>query len=463
MRYTLVKSSLFLHAMCMALLLCMPLYAGDSDREIRGMLFDAAGITSSDVSSAASCPRAGLFELYVMSVAYTERLAIEGEYSMQAKAEHDSAFGSFLPKLSLRTYKTFPEPEKGTGFAPKTSVSLYARQNILTGLDEYTKYKGTAAGMRMRSHMLCDQAGKLLYDVAAVYLSALRVEKSLQAKQKIRENYRAVASEIEKRVALGRSRRSELLMIQSRIYELDANIESLENDSTRARNALMTLAGSDHDVQLVSSPSITEPPYIGSDPGSLLSGRYDLKASAEQVEAAKADTLAAYGGHLPEVYLEGSYRLYMKDMSGRDYYAGLGATLPIFSGGITTAEVARALSAERQAKLGLSQTRRNALRDIRDAITTYQGTGREVESYRKAFEMAEQNYASVLADYRLSLVPVLELLDALTTLDDARDALDGVTLDHVLSRVSLGVATGEFSGPGIASLKTALRTGEGMK
>ena len=448
-----LKMLRIVHVACICALGASGVPAFAAPAEVQGILLDAANITGSDIERAGSRNVLSLFDLYALSVANTERLAIEGENNKRAEARHDGAFGAFLPKLSLRMYKTLPEPGSGSNFPPRSNINLYARQNLITGLDEYTNYKGTAAEQRMRGYTLQHEAGRLLYDVSAAYLYALRVQKSLGAKQNIRDNYSAISAEIDKRVRLGRSRRSELLMVQSRIYTLDAEITSLTNELSRATNALRTLTGISNNALFEEDPVIPEPRYMSLDPASLAAKRYDIKAKTEETHIAKSATLAARGGHLPDVYLEGSYRLYQKNMNGQDYYAGLGATLPLFNGGMTSAAVREAESAERQTGLALSQARKNAEREIRDAFTSYLGTLAEKESYKKALDMAEQNYGSVLGEYRLSLVSILDVLNALTELEDARDALDAVTLDHTLSRITLGVSCAEFSGQGMQSLR----------
>ena len=57
----------------------------------------------------------------------------------------------------------------------------------------------------------------------------------------------------------------------------------------------------------------------------LAAGRWDVKAASEEVEAAKSRLCAAWGGHLPSLYLEGTYRIYQEHRAGRDYYGAIGA------------------------------------------------------------------------------------------------------------------------------------------
>lgn len=134
--------------------------------------------------------------------------------------------------------------------------------------------------------------------------------------------------------------------------------------------------------------------------------------------------------------------------------------LPLFSGGITVARVREAESALRQARLRLSQQRRLARREILDAYRDYQSSGEQLEAFRKAYLAAREDYQAVAGEYRLNLVPILDLLTSMSALQSAHDDYERVRLAHGLNRIRLGVATNEFSGERIKLLKDLKEAGE---
>ena len=75
---------------------------------LEDLLFPAAGITREDVAAASGNRTKSLFDLYVLSVARTERMAIEGENSVQADAHRSAAVGAFLPQVQLSASKVYP-------------------------------------------------------------------------------------------------------------------------------------------------------------------------------------------------------------------------------------------------------------------------------------------------------------------------------------------------------------------
>ncbi len=417
------------------------------------LLFEATGISGADIDRAGKKEALNLFDVYVLAVSGTEGMAIEGEYALQADARRRQALGLFLPKVSLKAVRTLSEVDRTTPSAQRSTVNLYARQNLLTGLDEYSSFKGSAAEQRYRRFLLHDSASRLLLDTATIYLKALQIEKNLKNREKTLEHYRGIAGELRRRVAVGRSRQSELLRTNSQIYKIEAEIESLQNEYFKTRTSLTITAGVSKDKRLAEDVYLPPAPALHRDIDKLIDKRFDIKAAFEGLEIARSRLLAAQGGHLPSLYLEGTYRLYQQYETGRDFYAGLGAELPIFSGGITSARVSEASSVRRQAELRLEQSRRIARQEIEEAYSSHFSSLHEMESFKKALDAADNNYRSILGEYRLNLVTLLDVFNALTTLESARDDYERTVLESCLSRVRLGVATGEFPNDELSMLR----------
>jgi outer membrane protein len=419
------------------------------------VLFNAAGINSDDVARASGKNKVNLFDLYTLSVSRTERMAIEEENSVQAKAHRNEAFGLFLPHLNFSATKAYPDPTSKDPFPPRTTVAFYGQQNIITGLKEISQYRKAGAEMEMRKYTLQNSAGQLLFDVATSFSNVIRTVKSLKNREKILEDYQGIATELEKRVAVGRSRPSELLQIKSQIYSLTAQIESLQNNLRQTRTDLSVLTGVQTTAEIDDELTIPEPSYLDREPGSFLGGRNDVKAAQSQVDMAKANLIAAAGGFAPNLAISGGERIYQKNMSGPDYFFELSATMPLFDGGTTVATIQEARSLVTQSELSLSQLQREAVQQISDSMTNYLSTQHQIESYRKALEQAEENYRSISDEYKLQLVTLIDVFTAVTTLANARDQYEGIVIDHQLSRLVLGIATGELVGAGVDTLRSA--------
>ncbi|HNR86771.1 MAG TPA: TolC family protein [Spirochaetota bacterium] len=439
-------------------LLAVSLSAAAMSADQSRLIRRASGVPEEDSAGAAPLRSLGLYDLYALAVRNTERMKIEAENVEQAIARKNQAIGSFLPRVSLRAAKVFPEDaETLSSFATiRTGVYLIARQPIFTGLDEWTRYRGAVPDLRMQQFNARFAASRLLFDVSYAFFRVLQIEKSLASRTEILRLYGRNIQELRRRVHLGKSRQSDVLRTQSQIHKIEADILAFTNELERARLDLSTITGIDigkRELRETADPP--RPLPVAENMRAYVEDRWDVRAAVESVAYAKTRVLAAKGGHLPQVYVEGGYRFYQPEdiKKGPDYFVAIGADFPIFAGLTVVSKTREAESAMRQAELRLRQARRIARQDIIDSNQSYETSTREIEAYRKALATADENYRTVLRDYRLNLVSVLDVFSALTTLQSAREDFDRVSLQHRLNRIRLGIAVNEFAAGGIDTLR----------
>lgn len=441
------------------MILFIKIHAAGIDSETRQIILEASGISQEDIDSASRKDEAALFDVYALAVGNTETMAIEGENSIQAQAKKRQAFGAFLPKLYLRGNKYLPENTgKYVNPSGRSSISLYARQPVFTGLDEWAGFKSAQAGIRIKKFDLYNKASQLLLDISYGFFNVLQIEKSLKNNEEILNLYTLTINELKRRAAIGRSRSSEVLRAESELYALEAQIKSLRDNLRQARLNLNIISGAAAGLKLKEA-GIPDPLYRIDNAAAAARNRWDVKAADETLDLARSELYAAYGGYLPSLYIDGAYYLYQEKSSGssgaktRDYYFSLGAEIPLFTGGITAARVKEAESVRRQAELNLSKTIRLAEQDIADAYQRWESSAGETDAFNKALLSAEENYNTIKKEYGLNLVTILDVITSLKSLQTARNEYQTAELQHRLNRIQLGVAVSEFSGEKIKSLK----------
>lgn len=414
----------------------------------------ATGISDQDLNAALSAPELTLFDAYALSVRNTETFKIEAEKTVQADARKDQAIGGILPKFSLRGNYAFPD---ASGInAPSTqhsAINLYGRQPITTGLDEWTKISRTKSELKLSEYELKYYAGRSLLELTSVFYKNIQLEKGINNRKELLSLYNKTLGELQRRYAIGRSRESEQLRTKSEIYKLEASMKSLEKDLATARIVLTTLIDKKGAYKLNEGNPIREPEITEKNIRSIAVKRWDVQAAKEGVDAAKANFTAAWGGHIPTVYLEGYLRLYSDMSSNVTAYGSLGFEVPIYNGGITAAKTKEAESMLRQADLKYKKTLRTAEQDIIDAIQNYRNSVESVKSYKYAMDTVKKNYYSIMNEYRLNLVTILDVLTAMTNLQLSMDDFEKAELQNRIDRVWLGVAINEFPGIGIKMLK----------
>ena len=411
------------------------------------------GIGEEDLRNSSSLSKVSFYDVYLLALSKNENMAIEREKSIQADSKRYEAFGAFLPKISLKGAKMFPDNGAGS---QTTGISLYARQNIFTGLTEYARFKSAGYEQKMRKSFFLYISGRLLLDTSRDFYSALQLEQSIKNREDMLQLYRGISLELKRRARLGRAKNSEVLLTESQMQKIEAEILSLKNDLNRVRLSLLNLSGIKTETDLEDSLVLPAPDTGLEEMLDNLSLRPEVIAAGYEVEMARQNLMEAKGGHLPSAYLEGSYNLYNKNKNARDYSASLGVELPIFNGGITRARVKENESKLRQAELNLSAIQGDAVNEITDAWESWESSASQVKAYREALTMAEKSYNAVMKEYRLNLTGIIDVFNSLKELQSGQDEYQRRRLQHTVNRIRLGVACGEFEGPKFQVMKNAL-------
>jgi len=119
-------------------------------------------------------------------------------------------------------------------------------------------------------------------------------------------------------------------------------------------------------------------------------------------------------------------------------------TIPVWTWGAARSKVRQAELRRRQADLELSATQRQLLGNLEAFYLEAQAAGRQLDSLRRSFGLASESLRLTLLRYQAGEVSVLEVVDAQSTLAQARNAsADGL----VRYRVAIGnlqTLTGTF-------------------
>jgi outer membrane protein len=175
--------------------------------------------------------------------------------------------------------------------------------------------------------------------------------------------------------------------------------------------------------------------------------RPDVEAAKENLKVVKAELLAAEGGYAPTLSLQGDYILKRQGNGNTDnprWDAFINASLPIFTGGQTEGRVREYKSKVRQAELQIRRTLRSAQEEIRQSFTAYHNALKQDAAYQKALAAAEKSHRAQEADYRLHLTNIVQYLQSLTDLEQARLNAAKSRYQWRIQRVWLGVASGQL-------------------
>ena len=421
------------------------------DGKVEKPLEEVTGITTEAVEKVSQKTEMNLWDVYSLAVERTEDLASKYENIEQAGAQSQQAVASILPQIFLNDKKNWQSSDYVSG-APNSlfnplgnTVYLSGTETLLTGLNQLAAIQGAQAQIDQNHHLLQQEARSLLLGVARSFYAVLQAQDTLESKQEILKLTQEILKQEQQWKAIGRSRDSDVLTTEAQLAQLNGDLENAQNLLTQARENLVVLANLKTDQHLKSDELAISPAHSLEEVVAKVDDRSDVLAAKAAVDLSDAQLLQAHGEHLPSLSLQGQY--YLEQDGGSptsDWNVQLVASLPLFEGGSIFAQERSAASKKRQAEMQYSLTRRQALEDIREAYQNLTSSLIQVDAYGKAMDAAKKDYEAVERDRKLALNTSLDVLQALTSLQNAQNNYNQAHYQALVNWVWLGVATNEL-------------------
>ena len=290
-------------------------------------------------------------------------------------------------------------------------------------------------------------------EVARDYIQLRGAQRSIQI---TKSNAATAASSLkltQERAAGGLTTDLDVANAAAQLASTQAQIPTLEIQLSQFTNAIALLLGEPpHSLQAELATPKPVPPVprhvpIGF-PSELARRRPDIRQAEALLHAATATIGVAIGDFYPRVTLSGSLAIQAVNASdlgnwaANTYGIGPSITIPIFQGGrlVRTLELRRAQ--EQEAAINYQRTVLQALHDVDNALTAYDGEQRvralleqALAQNRRAVVLARQRYTDGLADF-------LSVLDAersqLASEQQLANSVTAISTDLVQIYKSLG-------------------------
>jgi len=280
---------------------------------------------------------------------------------------------------------------------------------------------------------------------------AFEVARAFHTVHKAREFVRAAEAAVhafEQNLDIARKRFNAGTLLRADVLDLEVRLAQAREDLVRARNArelslraLRTLLGLEHeDLDVADTAPTLSVPESGD-----FSGRPELTASREQIQAAEADLRRARGGYQPSVGVFGSVdydRGWRAEGDGRSYTAGVMLQWNLWDGRLTRGKVQEAQAAletarenDRKLRLGLALEAEQARLNLAEANERLRVT-------ETAVAQAEESVALTRARFEQGLALATQLIDAETALTAARVRRAEALADQRIAIAALRKALG---------------------
>jgi outer membrane protein TolC len=284
--------------------------------------------------------------------------------------------------------------------------------------------------------------------VARAYLSAVKAGADVETAQANMTLSQAVLTQAENRKKAGTGTGIEVTRANVQLANDRQRLLVAENTGRSARLQLLRAIGLRLDTPVELTDRLQ---YVPVDAATLeqaraeaLKGRPDLQAQEERESAARLASNATRLERLPTVAAFGDYGTigpgFDNALPTRTY--GISVRIPVFDGGRREARRAESASQYRAEKVRTNDLKEQIELDVRLALDALRSAEEQVQVSRQGLELAENELTQARRRYEAGVANGIEVTDAQTRLERARDNQTAALYGHNVARLDLAQAMG---------------------
>ena len=258
------------------------------------------------------------------------------------------------------------------------------------------------------------------YAAANLYWTAKMTDEIVVAAQKNLNNARAAKKKL---TAAGRANRSNLIKIESDIATKEVNLSDAQFNRDTAYRMLKIMAGIDDGEEIILTdnfPNSFEPLTVGE-----LKSNPEWDIYQKQIEMYESNAKSKRAGAYPSLAAVGSYSYYsmgpdmgnmFEKKGSQSAYWGLALTVPLFNGGLHSANATmEAMNAE-AARQSLDKSKKLKTQEYNTAVDKYKHLCDDLGKLNNAHDLAQKAYDVSAGRFAAGQTSAIELSDVSSAL-----------------------------------------------
>ncbi len=395
------------------------------------------------------------------------RLQLAQESLKQTEARKDEARSSLLPDFegqvternmnenlaALGLHIVIPP---SFGFSIPTFVAPFnvmdARASVNQNVFDFSsirRFQSAKATVGAARSDLNDTRDRVTEQVARAYLTALRAQTTVETARANVQLSEALVTLANSQKNAGTGTGIEVTRAEVQLANDQQNLLVAETDQTRTTLQLLKVLGIriDNQVELTDRMEYTPTETMDAEQAlkAALDKRSDLKAQQAREVSAQLSYSSVKFERLPSVVGFADYGAIGTNSSQlptREY--GLSLRIPVFDGGRRDAQRAESASQLRQERIKTADLRDEIDLEVRTAIVSLKSADAQVKTAREGLQLAEEEVSHARRRYEAGITNSIEVTDAQTRLDRARENVISALYNHNLARIDLASAMGRI-------------------
>lgn len=351
--------------------------------------------------------------------------------------------GSYLPTLSLRgTYL------KQENFEDQKTLGLNLTTSLYNGGRDSRSIENAETGILIAKNQKQLDRVNLYMEVVESYYTYLLNANDIKNLELLKKQSQERADEIRKRVAIGRSRRGELLQAEAQLASVDAEMSAGMGllKQSEARLTILTglnksqLAG----VKMESSPPAkTLEQYL-----SLALSREDIQNKELSIKQIDNEVNISKSYYLPKLDLLSNWYALKEGGStaSRDsnWDVGLNLIIPLYEAGVSQAKVRESVERKQSANYQLMDYKKSVTINVTSRYEVFDRYSDQIKAFELALEKAKRSYEETVKDYRLGLVSNLDVLSSLNQYLASKRNSEKTRIQALLNQKLLEASAGDI-------------------
>jgi outer membrane protein len=318
----------------------------------------------------------------------------------------------------------------------QTLLNLSAIRHLQAGHDDMNAAKWQTDGVREI----------VAAKVARLYAAALRADSQFEASQSNLTDALALSDLAVHRAAVGEGTDLESARAALKVARIRQQILAAETARTRSQLELISVLNLGWDTTLHLTGSLDglhpEATSVAEAMATALRSRADFKVVENRMASARLNQSAAGLERMPSLV---GYADYGELEGTQTHTIGAALRIPLFSGGRIESDRVQAAAVMRDEEIRQKELKGQVELEVRQALAALTSTEQQVQVAGQAVTLAEQEMAGARRRYEAGVTNSVEVTEAETALESARDDRTAALFDYANARIDLAQATGTIA------------------
>lgn len=371
-----------------------------------------------------------------------------------------TAVSSSLPSVTLEgSYSDRDDAflESAAAQVPGTknwSTAIMLRHSVFSGGGVTSSIRSSFARKQAAKARFQEAVEQTILDVKARFYSVLVARQIISVRQEALDVLGEQLGDVKARNEAGVASEFELLQAQVALANERPNLIRAQNDYQLAMDNLLATIGAAQtqiapdDVEGELAPETLEALGLNDLLVLAMKNRPQIRAADRDYAAAQSAVWSARSGYLPQVDAYAGYAWNKSSLSSHvsddvnGWQAGVSVSLPLFDGFANASKSFTAKAARRQAAASKQQTHLSVRVEVQQAYGDLAEANKILESALQVVDQARESLRMAKERYAVGSSTQLDILQAQSSLSQARLNLCQAQYDALIAQASIQKATG---------------------